>query len=52
MAFADAIDKVGTATRKALYLLPHRKDKLICSFLGLIYDGMSIMIDNSEDAFR
>ncbi len=29
MAFADAIGKVGTATRKAFYPLPHQKDKLI-----------------------
>jgi hypothetical protein len=35
-AFADAIGKVGTATRKAFYLLPHHKDKLIPSFLELI----------------
>ncbi len=52
MAFADAIGKVGTATRKAFYPLPHHKDKLIRSFLELIYDGKSIMIDNSEDSFR
>jgi hypothetical protein len=48
-AFADAIGKVGTATRKAFYPLPHRKDKLIHSFLELIHDGKSIMIDNSKD---
>jgi hypothetical protein len=46
-AFADAIGKVGTAACKFFYLLHHRKDKLICSFLELIYDGKSIMIDNS-----
>jgi hypothetical protein len=51
-AFADAIGKVGTATRKAFYPLPHSKDKLICSFLELIYNGKSIMIDNSKDSFR
>jgi hypothetical protein len=51
-AFADVIGKVGTATRKAFYPLPHHKDKLICSFLELIYDGKSIMIDNSKDSFR
>ncbi len=32
-AFADAVGKVSTATRKAFYPLPHRKDKLILSFL-------------------
>ncbi len=52
MAFADAIGKVGTAARKFFYPFPHRKDKLICSFLELIYDGKSIMIDNSKDSFR
>jgi hypothetical protein len=50
-AFADAIGKVGTAAR-FFYPLPHRKDKLIRSFLELIYDGKSIMIDNSKDSFR
>jgi hypothetical protein len=50
--FVDAIGKVGTAARKAFYPLPHLKDKLICSFLELIYDGKSIMIDNSKDSFR
>jgi hypothetical protein len=49
--FADAIGKVSTATREAFYPLPHCKDKLICSFLQLIYDGKSIMIDNSKDSF-
>ncbi len=51
-AFADAIGKVGTAARKAFYPLPHRKDKLIRSFLELIYDGKSIMIYNFKDSFR
>jgi hypothetical protein len=52
MAFADAIGKVGTAARKAFYPLPQCKDKLICCFLELIYNGKSIMIDNSKDSFR
>jgi hypothetical protein len=51
-AFADTICKVGTAARKAFYPLPHCKDKLICSFLELIYDGKSIMISNSKDSFQ
>jgi hypothetical protein len=51
-AFADVIGKVGTAARKASYPLPHCKEKLICSFLELIYDGKSVMIDNSKDSFR
>jgi hypothetical protein len=50
--FADAIGKVDTAARKAFYPLPHRKDKLICSFLELIYNGKSIMINNSKDSFQ
>jgi hypothetical protein len=52
VAFADAIGKVGTARRKFFYPLPHRKDKLIHSFLELIYNGKSIMIDISKDSFR
>jgi hypothetical protein len=48
----DAIGKVGTAARKAFYPFPHHKGKLIQSFLELIYDGESIMIDNSKDFFR
>ncbi len=51
-AFADAIGKVGTAARKAFYPLPYCKDKLIHSFLELIYDRKSIMINNSKDSFR
>jgi hypothetical protein len=52
MAFADALGKVGNTARKYFYPLPHRKDKLICNFLELIYDGKSLMIDNSKDSFR
>jgi hypothetical protein len=51
-AFADAIGKVSTAARKAFYPLPLPKEKLISSFLELIYDGKSIMVDNSKDSFR
>jgi hypothetical protein len=51
MAFADAIGKVHTAARNAFYPLPLRKEKLISSFLHLIYDGKSIMVDNSKDSF-
>jgi hypothetical protein len=51
MAFVDAIGKVSTAARKAFYSLPHHKDKLICSFLELIYNGKSIMIDSSKHSF-
>ncbi len=50
-AFADAIGKVGKAARKAFYPLPLRK-KLISNFLELIYNGKSIMVDNSKDSFR
>jgi hypothetical protein len=38
MAFVDAIGKVSTAARKAFYPLPLCKEKLISSFLELIYD--------------
>ena len=51
-AFADAIGKVGTATRNFFYPLSHHKDKLIRSFLELIYKRKSIMIDNSKDSFQ
>jgi hypothetical protein len=51
-AFADAIGKVGNAARKVFYPLTIRKEKLIRSFLELIYDGKSIMVDNSKDSFR
>ncbi len=51
-AFADAIGKVGKAARKAFYPLPLHKEKLISNFLELIYDGKSIMVDNSKDSFR
>ncbi len=51
-AFADAIGKVGKAARIAFYPLPLCKEKLIRNFLELIYDGKSIMVDNSKDSFR
>jgi hypothetical protein len=51
-AFADALGKVGDTARKYFYPLPHRKDKLIHSFLELIYDGKSSMIDNSKNIFQ
>ncbi len=51
-ALADAIGKVVTAARKFFYPLPHCKDKIIHTFLELIYNGKSIMIDNSKDSFR
>jgi hypothetical protein len=51
-AFADAIGKVGRAARKVFYPLPLCKEKLISDFLELIYDGKSIMVDNSKDSFR
>jgi hypothetical protein len=52
MAFADAIGMVGTAVRKAFYPLPLCKEKLMSNFFELIYDGKSIMVDNSKDPFR
>ena len=51
-AFTDAIRNVGKAARKLFYPLPWRKEKLIKSFLELIYNGKSIMVDNSKDSFR
>ena len=51
-AFADAIGKVCKAARKVFYPLPMCKEKLIRSFLELIYDGKSIMVDNLKDSFR
>jgi hypothetical protein len=50
-AFADVIGKVGRATRKVFYPLPLCKEKLISSFLELIYNGKSIMVDNLKDSF-
>jgi hypothetical protein len=50
--FADAIGNVFKAARKVFYPLPWRKEKLIKSFLELIYNGKSIMVDNSKDSFR
>ncbi len=51
-AFVDAIGKVGTAARKFFYPLPLHKEKLIISFLELIYGGKCVMVDNSKDSFR
>jgi hypothetical protein len=49
-AFADTIGKVRRAARKVFYPLPLRKGKLIGNFLELIFDGKSIMVDNSKDS--
>jgi hypothetical protein len=51
-AFADANGEVSTATRNIFYPLPLCKEKLISSFLDLIYDEKSIMVDNLKDSFR
>jgi len=51
-AFADTIGKVGTPARSAFYPLPRHKDKVIRSFLELIFDGRSIIFNESKDAFR
>ncbi len=51
-AFADTIGKDGKAARKAFYPLPLRKEKLVSKFLELIYEGKSIMVDNSKNSFR
>ena len=51
-AFAYTIGKVRTPAKIAFYPLPLRKDKVIRSFLKLIYNGRSIIVDNSKDAFR
>ncbi len=51
-AFADAIGKVGKAARKAFYPLPLCNEKLVSNFLELIYDGKSIMVDDSKNSFR
>lgn len=52
VAFTEMIGKVGAPARKAFYPVPLRKDKVIQRFLELIYDGRSIIIDESKDAFR
>jgi hypothetical protein len=51
-AVADAICKVGKPARTAFYPFFLRKDKLSRSFLELIYNGKSIMVDNSKDSFQ
>ena len=50
-AFTDAIGKVGKLAKMVFYPLPLCKEKIIKGFLELIYDGKSIMVDNSNDSF-
>ena len=50
-AFVDVIGMVGTAARKVFYPLLLCREKLISSFLELIYDGKSIMVNNFTDSF-
>ena len=51
-AFAYMIGKVGPPARSKFYPLPFRKDKVIRGFLELIYDGRSIIVNDSKNAFR
>ena len=51
-AFADTVGKLGKPARDAFYPLPLRRDKVIRNFLLLIYDGRSIIVDDSKDGFR
>ena len=51
-AFCQLIGKVGGLAVTAFNPLPTRKTQLIKSFLSLIYDTKSMLVDTSKDAFK
>jgi hypothetical protein len=52
IAFCQLIGKVGGSATMAFQPLPHRKNQLIKSFLALIYDTKSMLVDTSKDTFK
>ncbi len=52
IAFCKFIGKVGGSAMTAFQPLPNWKNQLIKSFLALIYDTKSILVDTSKNAFK
>jgi hypothetical protein len=51
-AFCQLIGKVGGSATMAFQPLPNQKNQLIKSFLALIYDTKSMLVDTSKNAFK
>ncbi len=52
IAFCQLIGKVGGYATMAFQLLPNQKNQLIKSFLALINDTKSMLVDTSKNAFK
>jgi hypothetical protein len=52
IAFCQLIGKVGGSATTAFQPLPHQKNQLIKSFLALIYDTKSMLVNTSKDTFK
>jgi hypothetical protein len=51
-AFSMLIGKVAGAAPIAFFPLPSKKEELVQSFLCLIYDTKSMMINTEEECYR
>ena len=52
IAFCQLIGKVGGSAMMAFQPLPNQNNQLIKSFLLLIYDTKSMLVDTSKNAFK
>jgi hypothetical protein len=52
VAFATLIGRAGNSAQTAFYPLPAQKAKLVESFLELVYDERSMMVDTVKKPFR
>ncbi len=52
VAFAALIGKVGGSAQTVFYLLPSQRAKLVKSFLELVFNENSILVDTVKKPFR
>jgi hypothetical protein len=52
VAFAVLIGKVGGSAQTAFYLLPSQIAKLVESFLQLVFNEKSMLVDTVKKPFR
>jgi hypothetical protein len=52
VAFAALIGKAGGSAKTAFYLLPSQRAKLVESFLELVFNEMSMLVDTVKKPFR
>jgi hypothetical protein len=52
VAFAALIGPVGGSTQTAFYPLPSQRAKLVESFLELVFNEKSMLVDTGKESFR